>query len=483
MKRKIVVLISFILLIICLGGCSKQELFCGWIDDTEALSIKLTRMNQSEVHNLLGNPVAMLVGSESDVYLNGDELGVFIHYGKNGEVVSVEEEYSETKKELALTPNLRYKIMNKIISRRKDEIIDRYGEPDSASKDGTVIKYKNFDGVKVSILFDQNNVAQKLSFAANETKETPSTNQSSNKVNTDDPVALLNDITALRQKVTGMNLSDFLTLFGKPKGEMETDDCRVYFDSNKNCVFFYFDELRKVTNVEKFEAATLEGNDRYCLTDEELLTVFMNEFIGKTKKEMQNEYGRTRYNLTTPNAYGYTNLYGKRVYVYYDSNNVLEKVVINIESGDFADMDISVIREKSIGLSPDDNRHFIYSYRGYVHSKNCVVRLDSRGDAIVLYYSRNEEGISSIYKVEKLDGEKIKVNGANNEIEKMVTVLHHFSGKERYQIEEEFGKPDIKNKFSENYVGYNNIYGNKIMVLYYTDIVGEKTEMVYVNMY
>lgn len=479
MKRIIIALISLILLTFCLIGCATEETFYGWIDDVDALSIKLNRMNQSEVHYLLGQPVALLMGSESEVYLNSEDIGVFIHYDADGEVVSVEEEYNESKKEFKIAADMRCKIMNMLIGRTREEIINRYGEPDSVSKDLSVMKYKNFDGVKVSILFDKQGLAQKLSLSVKKKEDNLSSDQGST-VEKEDSVALLNDMTALRKKTIGMKLSDFLTLFGKPKGVMETDNCRVYFDSNKDCVFFYFDEQLKVKSVEKFYMTDLKNKDYYCMSDEELLTSLMNKLIGKNQDDVREEYGRTRYILTTPNAYGYINLYGKQVNVYYDSNNLLEKIEINVYTNDFADKDISEIRAKSIGRSPDDNEYFIDAYRGYVNKENCVVRLNSRGDAIVLYY---EEGGDTIKRVEKLDGEAIKLNGAKNDIEKMVTILHHFSGKEKEQIEKEFGQPDIKVEFSDNYMGYKNIYGNKLMVLYRTDIIMNKTEMVYVFMY
>ncbi len=481
MKRIIAVLLSLIAIVLIFTGCADKEQPKAWIDDIDVLFAKTKRMNESEVHNLLGEPLAHVVDQRSDIYLDNQEVAVFIFYDEEeGTVIRIEREKSYETQETHLSAEKRCQIMNKLMGKSREQIVERYGEFDKISKNSAVCRYKDFEDAKVIIYFDETGIAEKLIIKAKDEEANNSDENVSSKDETLDADMLLNDMEKLNETVIGMGLRDFLNIFGDPDGVMEEDNCRVYFDGNKNCVFFYFDELRRVNAVEKLLVSDIENKDYYCLSDEQLLTALMNKLIGKTKKEISDEYGRTRYILTTPNAYGYTNLYGKRVNLYYDKDDLLEKIEINVETNDFADKDISEIREKSIGLSPDDNRYFIDAYRGYVDSENCVVRLNSRGDAIVLYYS---EGGNAIKRVEKLDGESIKLQGAKNEIEKMVTVLHHFSGKEKEQIEKEFGKPNIKIEFSDNYVGYKNIYGNKLMVLYYTDIVMNKTEMTYVFMY
>lgn len=482
MKKIIALLFSLIAIVLIFSGCAAKEQPKAWIDDIDALFVKTKRMNESEVHNLLGEPLAHVVDQRSDVYLDNQEVAVFIFYDEEeGTVIRIEREKSYETQETQLSAEKRCQIMNKLMGKSREQIVKRYGEFDKISKNSAVCRYRDFEEAKVIIYFNESGIAEKLSIKAKNEEANSSDENLSSKDETLDADMLLNDTQKLNETVVGMGLRDFLNIFGDPDGVMEEDNCRVYFDGDKNCVFFYFDELRKVNAIDRILVSDIENKDYYCLSDEQLLTALMNEMMGKTKKEISAEYGRTRYILTTPNAYGYTNLYGKRVNLYYDKDNVLDKIEINVETNDFADKDITEIRKKSIGLSPDDNKYFIDACRGYVNSKNCVVRLNSRGDAIVMYY--NEGGNGIINRVEKLDGEAIKLHGAKNDIEKMVTILHHVSGKEKYQIEKEFGKADIKIEFSDDYMGYENIYGNKLMILYYTDIVMDKTTMVYVSMY
>ena len=326
MKRIIIALIGVALLALCFMGCTSEETFCGWLDDTDALSVKINRMNKSEVHNLLGQPVALLVGSESEVYLDTADIGVFIRYGNEETVVGVEREFSDNAPRFKVSAQTRCDIMNKLLGRTKREIAERYGEFDFSSQNTKECGYQSFEGVTVTIRFNEKEVAEKLAIKGSLPME--DNNDDPSKLSQKERLETLSNMKYLNETVVGMDLSSFLELFSEPQGVMEKQNCRVYFDGNKDCVFFYFDADRKVSRINKVSYNDVKYKDFYSLKDESLLTVLMYNHIGKSKTEMHEIYDIT-YILRTPNSYGYVDEWSRELFVYYDDNDVVKKVMIN----------------------------------------------------------------------------------------------------------------------------------------------------------
>ena len=95
MKKIIAILLSIIAIVLIFAGCTVNEQPDhpkAWIDDIDALFVKIKRMNEYSVHNLLGEPLAHVIDQKSDVYLDNQEIAVFIFYDNNGTVERVERE-------------------------------------------------------------------------------------------------------------------------------------------------------------------------------------------------------------------------------------------------------------------------------------------------------------------------------------------------------------------------------------------------------
>ncbi len=171
MKRKIALLLLLTFSVLFLFGCrqrdvteqnKKTESPKGWVDDTEALSVKLIGQTKYLVHNFLGEPVAHLLYVKSDVYLDSDGVGVFVYYNDNERVTHISGELPYSTVSSNVSAQKRCEIMEKIIGKSKQELIDRYGKPNNSFEKESKWEYNNFYEHQVNIYFDENQIAQKL---------------------------------------------------------------------------------------------------------------------------------------------------------------------------------------------------------------------------------------------------------------------------------------------------------------------------------
>lgn len=468
MKKIIAILLSIIAIVLIFAGCTANEQPDhpkAWIDDIDALFVKIKRMNEYSVHNLLGEPLAHVIDQKSDVYLDNQEIAVFIFYDNNGTVERVEREKPYETQENQVSAEKRCQIMNKLMGRNREQLISRYGEFSSNTEDLSVCRYDDFEGVQVAVYFDGNGTVEKLLIKANGKVENSSEAASSSDENTINPIELLDDMGKLNNTVIGMGLRDFLNLFGDPKGIMEEENCRVYLDSNKNGVFFYFDDMRNVCSIEKVTVAGILDKDKYLLPDTQLITVLINEFEGKSKRDIFETYGAIKYIGPKSNYYGYKNLYGKKVDVYFDDENILKRVIINSPlNNEKADDKIEDIQKEMVGKSVDRMSNTYGVINGAVSNKKYYAYFNNLGNGIFFHF--NEKNI--IYKVEEIKGNDIKNNGVKNEKEKLTMLMSKLLFKSEEQIEAYLGKPD--KVFSPHHsVRYNNVDGEKINIYYDDD--------------
>lgn len=171
MKRKIAVLLLLAFCVLFLWGCRqneeieknlKKEYPKGWLDDTEALTVKLTGQTEYIVHSFLGDPQAHILGVESDVYLDSEGVAVYIYYNEKGYVNNVISELPYSVTGTNVSAQKRCEIMDKIIGNTKNQIEEDFGKPNAVFKKENKWEYNEFLEEKVLIYFDENQIAQKV---------------------------------------------------------------------------------------------------------------------------------------------------------------------------------------------------------------------------------------------------------------------------------------------------------------------------------
>ena len=324
MKKSIALILSLIFILLAFSGCSKKEkiVFRGWIDDNAALYVKINKMNRFEVRNLIGNPSAKILDENCEIFLKENGEALLVSYNADGLVTKLQ---SEDLAKISADSNARKRceIMNKILGRTKEELIKRYGEPDEKNEKDNVIIYDNAFDVRVRIKFDENQKAQKI-FAEGINNEIIVKNPNETITLPENP---LDDFEAFDKVASGMYEKDLISLLGQPQGFFKYQKIRVYFDSNKNCIFIKCDEDKKVENIEKM--TYLEAMENQVKNRKAWMVLLMNEFIGKSRKEVNEKY-HVEYINQNARTYGYDDIVSSMVYLTYSKeDDTVEKVTIN----------------------------------------------------------------------------------------------------------------------------------------------------------